>query len=351
MNDRARNDNGLSDALGAVVLVAVVAMGITIAGMAILSSPVPDRVPALNAEVTNTSDTIFIRHTGGDTLARGEYRILADGIDRTDQFLSGSTVPAQWSVGDTLEYSIPTGIPMPASIQIVAVTGKGESVILQVQVRPPTLRPTPTISPSGTTTTTTTTATPSPTTSTTTTTPTFPPVADFSGTPTSGTAPLNVVFTDASTNSPTSWSWNFGDSGTSTSRNPTHQYLAAGTYTVTLTATNTGGSNTVTKANYITVTNPAPTVISITPNTDVRGNNTPISNLAGTNFQSGATVTFSTGKYTVTATNVVFVSSSKITCIFPIPNQGWAEGDWDVSVINPDAQSGTLTAGFHVTKK
>jgi len=271
MNDRARNDNGLSDALGAVVLIAVVAMGITIAGMAILSSPVPDRIPALNAEVSNTSDTVFIRHTGGDALAHGEYRILADGIDRTDQFLSGTAVPTQWSVGDTLEYNIPPGTPMPASIQIVAVTGKGESVILQVQVRPPTLRPTATISPSGTTTNTTTTATPSPTTSTTTTTPILPPVADFSGTPTSGTAPLNVVFTDASTNSPTSWSWNFGDSGTSTSRNPTHQYLATGTYTVTLTATNTGGSNTVTKTSYITV-NP-PLIASFTWKEDGKSGN------------------------------------------------------------------------------
>jgi len=159
MNDRARNDNGLSDALGAVVLIAVVAMGITIAGMAILSSPVPDRVPALNAEVTNTSDIIFIRHTGGDTLVRGEYRILADGIDRTDQFLSGSTMPAQWSVGDTLEYSIPTGTPMPASIQIVAITGNGEQMIQQVQVRPPTFRPTSSIPPTATTTTSTTSTT------------------------------------------------------------------------------------------------------------------------------------------------------------------------------------------------
>ncbi|MCA9759086.1 MAG: PKD domain-containing protein [Candidatus Eisenbacteria bacterium] len=77
--------------------------------------------------------------------------------------------------------------------------------------------------------------------------------ANFSGTPTSGTAPLAVSFTDLSTGSPTSWSWNFGDGGTSSSQNPSHTYTAAGTYTVSLTATNACGSDGETKTNYITV--------------------------------------------------------------------------------------------------
>ncbi|MCX6696596.1 MAG: hypothetical protein NTV84_03400, partial [Methanoregula sp.] len=38
-----------------------------------------------------------------------------------------------------------------------------------------------------------------------------PPVANFAGTPTSGTAPLVVSFTDSSTNTPTGWAWFFGD--------------------------------------------------------------------------------------------------------------------------------------------
>ena len=54
-----------------------------------------------------------------------------------------------------------------------------------------------------------------------------PPVANFSGTPTSGATPLSVTFTDSSTNSPTAWSWNFGDSSTSTVQNPSHSYVNA----------------------------------------------------------------------------------------------------------------------------
>ena len=80
------------------------------------------------------------------------------------------------------------------------------------------------------------------------------PVANFSATPLSGVMPLNVQFTDASTNSPTSWSWNFGDSTTSTLQNPSHTYSNSGTYSVSLTVTNTNGSNTLVKNNYISVT-------------------------------------------------------------------------------------------------
>ena len=82
---------------------------------------------------------------------------------------------------------------------------------------------------------------------------TAPPVASFTGTPTTGTAPLTVTFTDTSTNTPTSWSWNFGDGSTSTTKNPSHAYTSAGTYTVKLTATNSAGSNLFTRTNYITV--------------------------------------------------------------------------------------------------
>ncbi|WP_321508609.1 PKD domain-containing protein [uncultured Methanoregula sp.] len=82
------------------------------------------------------------------------------------------------------------------------------------------------------------------------------PVAGFVSNVTSGTTPLNVQFMDVTTNSPTEWIWSFGDGDTSTAQNPTHTYTRAGTYTVTLAATNAGGSNTVTTAEYVTVTRP-----------------------------------------------------------------------------------------------
>jgi PKD repeat protein len=87
---------------------------------------------------------------------------------------------------------------------------------------------------------------------------TVTPVANFSSNTTGGDNPLSVQFTDLSRNSPTGWSWTFGDSQTSTSQNPVHTYSSAGAYNVTLTASNTAGNDSETKVNYITVTQRAP---------------------------------------------------------------------------------------------
>jgi len=80
------------------------------------------------------------------------------------------------------------------------------------------------------------------------------PEPSFTADITSGTAPLAVRFTDTSKNAPTSWEWNFGDGDTSALQNPDHQYTSEGTYSVTLTATNAGGSRTTTSNHYIVVT-------------------------------------------------------------------------------------------------
>jgi PKD repeat protein len=92
------------------------------------------------------------------------------------------------------------------------------------------------------------------------------PIADFFADLLSGAAPLDVSFIDMSSNTPTSWYWTFGDGGTSTEQDPSYTYGEAGTYTVTLTATNPAGSDMMTKTGYITVSCPTqPLKISGTP--------------------------------------------------------------------------------------
>lgn len=95
-----------------------------------------------------------------------------------------------------------------------------------------------------------------------------PPIAAFGTNVTGGYAPLPVQFTDQSTNSPTAWSWDFGDGQTSTEQNPTHLFSDIGTYTVSLTATNTYGSDDESKTGYITVNSPPP-VTAFTANQSI----------------------------------------------------------------------------------
>ena len=79
------------------------------------------------------------------------------------------------------------------------------------------------------------------------------PVADLAGDPTSGDPSLTVQFTDLSSSYITSWSWDFGDGGTSTGQSPSHTYQDVGDYTVSLTVIGPGGSDTIIKSNYIRV--------------------------------------------------------------------------------------------------
>jgi PKD repeat protein len=108
-----------------------------------------------------------------------------------------------------------------------------------------------------------------------------PPVAAFTADKLNVVTGEAVQFTDQSTGPPTSWDWDFGDGGSSTAENPNHAYSTPGTYTVSLTATNSVGSDTETKTDYITVTEAPPIACSLaSDDAHVR------SNYATTNYGS-----------------------------------------------------------------
>jgi PKD repeat protein len=84
-----------------------------------------------------------------------------------------------------------------------------------------------------------------------------PPVASFSvSTPKCVNSP--IIFTDLSTNSPTSWVWSFpgGTPSTSTSQNPSVTYTAAGTFTATLLSANSSGTSTAVSQTIAVIAKP-----------------------------------------------------------------------------------------------
>jgi PKD repeat protein len=67
------------------------------------------------------------------------------------------------------------------------------------------------------------------------------------------TCNATVQFRDTSSYAPTAWQWSFGDGANSSLPNPSHTYAQLGTYTVSLQASNSFGSQTVTETSYVTV--------------------------------------------------------------------------------------------------
>ena len=82
---------------------------------------------------------------------------------------------------------------------------------------------------------------------------TLPPTVNFSTNYVAGGCVNPIQFTDLTTNLPTGWLWDFGDGTTSPQQNPSHTYAASGTYTITLSATNTNGTASITRPNAITI--------------------------------------------------------------------------------------------------
>ena len=91
---------------------------------------------------------------------------------------------------------------------------------------------------------------------------------------------------------------------------------------------------------YSTPQAPAPTVTTVTPNSGPTTGGTSVT-IAGTNFVSGANVTFGG----TSATNVSVTSSTSLTAVTPAHSAGAV----NVAVINPDGQSGTKTNGYTYT--
>ena len=236
------SDTAVSDLIATVALIAVFVTGAAIVGVALLSHPPGDAAPAMIARNVTDGGKLYIYHEGGDPLEREYFEILVDGARQTGNITlinaSGyeSKDWATWKTGEALNLSdVTRDLPENTRIQIVGEgVGRIGSDWLLHEIRgssaviPTTI---PTTEPTQ-----------------------VPLVAGFTANPTFGSAPLTVQFTDTSAGGATLWSWDFGDGGTSTAQNPTHTYANEGNYTVKLTVKNTKDSNTVTKMDYIIVT-------------------------------------------------------------------------------------------------
>lgn len=91
-----------------------------------------------------------------------------------------------------------------------------------------------------------------------------------------------------------------------------------------------------------------PSITNIIPDEGYAGTSVSIKDLVGENFVAGTTAVLSrNGSTSITATDVRIVTNKSIICTFAIPSDA-PVGAWDVTVRNPDGQSGTFTNIFTV---
>ena len=209
--------------MGAVALIGVIAIVIGIFAITLLSNIGGGDTPAVILNKTTgynsvPEECLVISHEGGDVLLRSQIAIRVNGLDRTSDFTNFSG--GSWdrlNTGRSL-YLPMTDIGEEISSIVVISTGNPErpSIIYMYGGESGGIIH-------------------------------IPPIARFTANPISGVSPLTVQFSDISLGSPTSWSWTFGDGGTSSAQNPSHIYTSPGVYSVTLDVSNLYGSRNTTQ--------------------------------------------------------------------------------------------------------
>jgi PKD repeat protein len=168
------------------------------------------------------------------------------------------------------------------------------------------------------------------------------PVASFTATPMSGCSPLTVQFNNTTTGNATAYSWQFpgGTPATSTDANPAVVYNNPGNYSVTLTATNSAGTNTFSRNNYIAAAPAAAADFSFTVNNRTVAFQNASVNATGSAWNFG-------NNTTSTATNptVTYAADGVYTVVLTISSAcGPILVSKDVTILTPP------TAGFNANQ-
>jgi len=167
------------------------------------------------------------------------------------------------------------------------------------------------------------------------------PTAAFSLSDTSGTAPLNVIFTDNSSGSPTAWAWDFGDGGSSSAANPVHSFTTEGSFDVRLIVTNACGPDTLTMVAAVVVSG----VSAVDNNTPVPFG---ISQSYPNPFNPSTTIVFGLEKPGYTRLEIYDISGKRITTL--VAEQKSA-GQYEVTWRPADLSSGVYFSRLTVNGK
>ncbi|PKL70012.1 MAG: hypothetical protein CVV30_01165 [Methanomicrobiales archaeon HGW-Methanomicrobiales-1] len=114
-NLKTDSSAGVSEVIGAILLISVVVAAIGIIAITLLSQSTPQKIPNLNfmTGVNSSKDTLYLYHNGGDSLTKGEFSVLLDGVPASYEISGGGDT---WSLGKNLIVPISA---MPQSVALV----------------------------------------------------------------------------------------------------------------------------------------------------------------------------------------------------------------------------------------
>jgi len=121
--------SGVSELIGAILMITVVIAAVAIIGIFLLSQQTPQEVPNINFMTgTNAAGTtLYLYHNGGDSLEKGQFAVVIDNqAPRTDFSISDGS--NEWAVGKNLVLGITSP---PQTVSIIYNAGDTAPVLLR----------------------------------------------------------------------------------------------------------------------------------------------------------------------------------------------------------------------------
>lgn len=118
---KGMNEGGVSETIGAILLVGLTVISVAIVGVFFFSQPVAEEVPAVDVLISNVGTTLLFQHNGGDSLNKEDFTIYVEGDAVAASNLT-ITPPGDWpwSVGETIQYTAAgTVTPLDENVRIV----------------------------------------------------------------------------------------------------------------------------------------------------------------------------------------------------------------------------------------
>ena len=113
MNSSHTDDRGISEIVGALILIGIFVAVIAAMGVFYFSQPSPEKIPAVNMVFSNESNVVMVYHEGGDPVPVSHLSLVINGVNTP---FTGAGSDNTWSLGETISAAAPQ---MPNKVDVV----------------------------------------------------------------------------------------------------------------------------------------------------------------------------------------------------------------------------------------